>query len=106
MRPELNMPGRLDEIAAKRARLVEQAAAQREALSRQVQPLRVSLAVADQGVALLRTAGRHPLLLAAAAALLVVWRPRRALRWLEYGWMGWQLLRKLRGRVAPGNRTP
>lgn len=100
------MPGRLDEIAAKRARLVEQAAAQRAALSHQVRPLRVSLAVADQGVAVVRSIGRHPLLVAGVAVLLVAWRPRRALRWLQYGWMGWQMARKLGSKWSENKAAP
>ncbi len=96
------MRAQADDIAAKRARLVALAAEQRAALGRQVQPLKMSLRVADQGVAVARTLGRHPLLVAGAAVLLVAWRPRRALRWLQYGWMGWQIVLKLRG-LRPGS---
>jgi hypothetical protein len=28
--------------------------------------------------------------------LLVVWRPRGAVKWLQYGVMAWQVARKLR----------
>ncbi len=86
-----------ENLAARRTRLITEAAAQRVALAHQMQPWRARLAVADRGVAMVRSAGRHPLLLAAVAVLLVLWRPRGAVRWLQYGWMGWQLVRQLRG---------
>jgi hypothetical protein len=92
------------DITAKRAQLVAQAAVQRAALARQARILKAPLRIADQGVAAARTLGRHPLLVAGAAALFLAWRPRRALAWLQYGWMGWQMLRRLRGNLAD-NKT-
>jgi YqjK-like protein len=94
------MINRSEPPAERRARLVAKAAAQRVALAYQMEPWRARLNVADQGVAVARIAGRHPLLLAGAAALLVAWQPRRAVKWLQYGWMGWQLVRQL--RAQPG----
>lgn len=90
------MNKRARHLAAKRERLVAQAAQQRIMLAQQMEPWRARLAVADQGVTVARTLGRHPLLLAGAAALLVAWRPRGAVKWLQYGWMTWQVVRKLR----------
>lgn len=95
-----------EKLAARRTRLIAQAAAQRVALAHQMQPWRARLAVADRGVAAVRTAARYPLLLAAVAALLVVWRPRGAVRWLQYGWMGWQVARKLRSHWPQNNTAP
>lgn len=82
-------------LVARRQRLIAQAAAQRSVLSQQMQPWRARLELADRGVSVVRTAGRHPLLLAGVAVLMVLWRPRRAVRLLQYGWMGWQMARKL-----------
>ena len=59
-------------LAARRQRLIAQAASQRAALSQQIEPWRARLAVADRGVAVVRTAGRHPLLLTGVAVLLQV----------------------------------
>lgn len=87
---------RAQDLAAKRERLVARVAAQRVELAYQFEPWRARLAMADQGIAAVRTASRHPLLLVGVAALLVVWRPRGAVRWLQYGWMAWQVARKLR----------
>jgi hypothetical protein len=90
------MNKRARHLAAKRERLIAQAAQQRAVLAQQMEPWRARLAIADQGVAAVRTAGRHPLLLAGIAVLLVVWRPRGAVKWLQYGVMAWQVARKLR----------
>lgn len=96
------MRGQTVDIVARRAQLVAQAAAQRAMLARQARILKAPLRVADQGVAAARTLGRHPLLVAGAAALLLAWRPRRALALLQYGWMGWQMLRRLRANGVQG----
>jgi hypothetical protein len=87
---------RSEDLAAKRQRLVAKAAVQRVELAHQIQPWRARLAVADKGVSIVRTVGRHPLLLAGAAMLLAVWRPRRTVKVLQYGWVAWQLVRELR----------
>ena len=61
------MRSRAEDLAAKRERLVAKAALQRVELAHQLEPWRARLAVADKGVSLVRTLGRHPLLLAGAA---------------------------------------
>lgn len=79
-------------LAERRHHLVAQAAAQREALARRMEPWRGPLSLADRGVAAVRYAARHPgWLVGAVALLLVVLRPRRAAKWLARGWA----LRKL-----------
>jgi len=90
------MNTRAQDLAAKRERLVARAAAQRVALAHQFEPWRDRLAVVDRGITLVRSAGRHPLLFALAAAALVAWRPRRALNWLQFGLMAWRVVRRLR----------
>lgn len=93
-------------LAARRQRLIAQAASQRAALSHQIEPWRARLAIADRGVAVVRGAGRHPLLLTGVAVLLVLWRPRRVVLWLQYGWMGWQMARKLRSAWSENKTAP
>jgi hypothetical protein len=93
-------------LAARRQRLIAQAAYQRAELSHQMAPWRARLAVADRGVALVRTAGRHPLLLTGVAVLLALWRPRRAVQWLQYGWVGWQMARQLRSAWSENKTAP
>lgn len=97
------MNGRPETLAAKRARLIVQSAQQRAALAQQFEPWRTPLAVADQGVAIVRTVSQHPLLVAGVAVLLMAWRPRRAVRWLQYGWMAWQVVQQLRNSDHPKN---
>jgi hypothetical protein len=86
--------GRAEAAARRRARLQAVVAAQRETLTAQWRGVQPALRIADRGVALARSAARHPLLVVAAAALLVIWRPRRSLQWAQYGVMAWQLLRR------------
>jgi len=95
---------RSEELAAKRQRLIAKVAVQRVELAHQMQPWRERMAVADKGISVVRTAGRHPLLLAGAALLFAVWRPRRTVKVLQYGWLAWQLVREL--RAQPLNTTP
>ena len=44
--------------------------------------------------------------LAGVAVLLVLWRPRRAVQWMQYGWMGWQVARKLRSNWSQNKTAP
>lgn len=86
----------LTRLAERRRRLVAQAAVQRTALAHAMEPWRARLALADQGVAIFRYIGRHPALIAGAALLLAALRPRRVGKWLQRGWLVWQIGRRLR----------
>lgn len=90
------MNKKLIRLAERRSQLVAQAAAQRTALAHNLEPWRARLALADQGVAVLRYIGRHPALMVGAALLIAIWRPRRAGKWLQRGWVVWKLGRRLR----------
>jgi len=90
------MNQKLTQLAERRRQLVAQAAAQRTALAHNLEPWRARLALVDQGVLVFRYVGRHPLLLAGAALLLVAWRPRSAGKWLQRGLLAWQITRRLR----------
>jgi len=87
------------ELAQRRARLVAQAEAQRTTLAQSIAPWRGPLALADRGLAALRYLRSHPVLPIGAAAMVVVLRPRRAVKWLRRGWVFWGVLRKLRGAM-------
>lgn len=91
------MNQKLARLAERRRQLVAQAAVQRTALGRDLEPWRERLARVDQGVAAFRYITRNPaMMLGAAALLLVVLRPRRAGKWLQRGWLLWQVGRRLR----------
>jgi hypothetical protein len=90
MNPELR------HLAERRRRLVARSATQRSALARDLEALRAPLALADQGLAVLQYIRRHPALIAGAALLLAVLRPRLTGRWLRRGLMLWQVGRTLR----------
>lgn len=90
------MNEKLIRLAARRERLVAQAAAQRMALAQNIEPWRVPLAYADGGLAVLRYIKHHPAWLVGAGALLVALRPGRVGKWLRRGWVAWQIIHKLR----------
>ena len=104
------MNKKLIRLAERRERLVAQAAAQRLRLAQNIEPWRIPLARADQGLAALRYIKSHPAWIVGGVALLAVLRPGRVgnllavLRhgrvgkWLGRGWVTWQMLHKLRGR--------
>jgi len=86
-------------LAERRSQLLAQSAAQRTALTHNLAPWRARLALADQGVAVLRFIGRHPALLVGAALLVAAVFPRRVAnmgKWLRPGWALWRIGRKLR----------
>jgi hypothetical protein len=86
----------LTRLAERRRRLVAQAAAQRAVLARELEPWRARLARVDQGVAVFRYVAHRPALIVGAVLLLAALRPRRAGKWLQRGWLAWQLGRRLR----------
>lgn len=85
-------------IAARRERIVAQAAVQRQTLSRHVEPWRMPLAVADKAITAVQYLKRHPGGIVGITVLLVALRPRRIVTWLERGWISWQLLQSLRSK--------
>jgi hypothetical protein len=86
----------LTRLAERRRRLVAQAAAQRAVLAHELEPWRARLARVDQGVAAFRYVAHRPALIVGAVLLLAALRPRRAGKWLQRGWLAWQLGRRLR----------
>lgn len=90
------MNNKLAQLAERRRQLVAQAAAQRTALAHDLEPWRARLALVDRGVAVLCYIRRHPALTMGATLLLAALRPGRAGKWLQHGWVAWQLARRLR----------
>jgi hypothetical protein len=93
------MNRKLTQLAERRAQLVAQAAAQRAALGASIEPWRAPLAVADQGLVVLRFVKRNAFWIVGGLALFAAVRPHVAGKWLRRGWLTWQVIHKLsRGR--------
>ncbi|GAB2180901.1 hypothetical protein DLREEDagrD3_11240 [Denitratisoma sp. agr-D3] len=86
------------QLALKKQRLVLRSTGLRQALAVDCQPLSPLFTTADKvvdGVYWLRA---RPGLVAAAAALVVVLRPRTVFRWGRRGLVAWRLVRLLQDR--------
>lgn len=97
------MNDKLTRLAARREQLIAQAATQRMALAQSIEPWRTPLALADQGLAVVRLIKSRPAWLAGAALLLAVVRPAglrsgRFGKWLRRGWVTWQVVQNLSSR--------
>jgi hypothetical protein len=85
-------------LADRRERLITLAATQRAALAESIEPWRIPLARVDQGVAALRAIKRNPAWLVGGLVLFTVLRPFHVVKWLQRGWVAWQMLRGLRSK--------
>lgn len=87
------------DLAERRSLLIQQAAAQRSVLAHNLEPWRARLSRIDRGIAVLQYVRRHPGWMAGSALVLAAFfRPQRGGKWLQRGWLIWQIWRKLRGR--------
>jgi len=91
---------RLVAIEAKRARLLERAARDREHLAQTLQSWARPLSFIDRGVEAVRYVISRPPLLAGAAFVLALLRPRRTLKWAQRAWALWQGYRWLHRKIA------
>lgn len=87
-------------IAERRERIIAQAADQRGILAQNAEPWRMPLALADQGLMVLRYLKQHPEGIVGISVLLVALRRGRIATWLGRGWVSWQLLQSLRSKQA------
>ena len=94
------MHGRLRQLEARRLYLMSHARAERAALSTQLAPSDAFASMLAAVSRMLRWAGRHPLVVGAAAAVFTWLRPRRALTWLARGLSAWRVYLELRRRFA------
>lgn len=99
------MQQRLNELHLQRGRLQERIAHQRQTLVEQTAPLQALLARGERlaqsgrdGIAWVKA---HPLSLTALALLVVILRPRAALRWIGQGYGLWRTWKSVR-RWIPG----
>ena len=89
----------LTEIRARRAHLMARAAVERERISVQLHAWEAPLALADKGYAAARYLRQNPQWIVAAAVLLAVLRPRRALSWARNGLIAWRAWRWIRASL-------
>lgn len=83
------------QLAERRQYLLAQIAAQRAALAQDFEPWRAPLALADRGMVILGYIKRYPALLLGATLMVTTLRVKHADRWLQRGWVVWQLGRSL-----------
>lgn len=86
------------QLAVRRERILALAASQRGTVAQHIEPWRMPLALADQGITVLHYLKRHPEGIVGLALLLVALRPGRVATWLGRGWVSWQLLQSLRSK--------
>ncbi len=92
----LRARGKLLELAERRSRLIERARIQREQLARSVAGTDAAAVLLARAYRVVEDIARKPLVVAAAVALLVALRPRRAFGWFMKGWSAWRLYRGAR----------
>lgn len=92
------MNKKLIQLAERRERLVAQTAVQRMDLAKNIEPWRIPLARVDRVVVALRFIKSRPALIVGGAALLAALRLGRIGKWLQLGWVTWQMMHKLPGR--------
>jgi hypothetical protein len=96
---------RLTERAVKRGRLLERISQQRVALAVSCAPIADLLNTADHVVeGAERTRhwiGENPVVVGVGLFILVLWRPKGALKLASKGLLGWRTLRFIRQKLGP-----
>ncbi len=80
------MNKKLARLAQRRQHLVEQAAAQRIELARNIEPFRRPLAQIDQGLRVIHFVKKHPAYALGTTIVLGLLRRTRVGKWLQNGW--------------------
>lgn len=93
------MNDKLIHLAERRERLIAKAEVQRTSLAQNVESWRRPLMLADQGLAAIRFVNRHPFWMGSIVILLTALRPGRIGEKLRRGWITWQVMHKLLGRM-------
>lgn len=94
------MNRRLAAIEAKRARLLERAAREREGVAQALQLWAQPLGFLDRCIEGVRFVISRPPLMAGAALAFTLLRPRSALKWAQRVWGIWQGYRWLSRKIA------
>jgi len=91
---------KLDDILARKSRLVERIGHQRQRFADEAQALQPVFSAADKSIALVRTIRSHPEWLAAGAGIFLALRPLRTLAWLRRGLVAWRTLKWARSSLG------
>ncbi|MBE0622670.1 MAG: YqjK-like family protein [Burkholderiales bacterium] len=94
------MNQRLAAVEARRARLLERAAREREDVAQTMQSWAQPLDFVDRCVDAVRFVVARPPLVAGAAFILALLRPRRAFKWARRAFGLWQGYRWLNRKIA------
>ena len=90
--------------AIQRGRLLERITQQRATIANNTAPIREALSAADQVVAGAERARRwihdNPLAVGAGLFVLVLWRPKGALKLVKNGVLGWRTWRLIRQKLG------
>lgn len=90
------MNKKLRNLAERRESLIAEAAAQRLLIAQNIETWRSPLALADRGLAAVSYIKNHPVWTAGASlGLFTAMRSSRTGKWLQRGWIVWQVVRKL-----------
>jgi hypothetical protein len=93
----IKMRNKLTNLAKRREYLIAEAAAQRLMLVQQVEPFRAPLILADRGLSAVSYIKSHPAWAASSGiALFAAGRSSHIGKWLQRGWVAWQVLSRLR----------
>ena len=98
------MNHQLNEIYIRRGRLLERIASQRDALSRDVRPVRASFFRVDRVIGRVRSVTdyikRHPSIAALAVAGLFAIKTERAWRWTKRAFFAWRAWRAFGNKLT------
>lgn len=98
------MNHQLNELHLRRGRLLERIATQRAQLSREIQPVRTSLAKVDRVISRVRSTTdyikQHPSVAALAVAVLFAIKTERVWRWTRRAFFAWQTWRTFSDKLT------
>lgn len=91
---------RQQELQVRRGELLAQSRMLRERLAGETVPLQRALSLADAARDRVHWLMARPQWVAALAAIPILLRPRRALKWAVKLWWGWRVFGRLRGVLS------
>ena len=99
------MSGRTEQLALRRAALIARSAALRADIGAYGAMIGERLGLVDRGLQFAKSVTQRPMLMAAATALFMFFRPTTALKWMGRGAVATSLIRRILS-IANVGRTP